>query len=420
MQPMLSKEERAKILAAPRPRRLPLLAPPAPSRPELARETRDVDRACRPIYAVWEITLACDLACRHCGSRAGKARPDELSTAEAIDLVAQMAALGIREVTLIGGEVYLYPGWEAVVRTIRAERMQCTMVTGGRGMNAERARAAAEAGVQSVAVSLDGEAESHDRLRGHDGSHAAALAALDACRASGMQVAVNTQVNRLNLAELPLVFERLVAAGAHGWQIQLTVPAGRAADEPDVILQPFDLAQLFPLLAELKARADAAGIKLLAGNNVGYFGPHEADLRSHQPGAYADSCSAGRSTLGIEANGDIKGCPSLPTADWVGGNVREHRLEAIWHRAKALRHTRDRDASERWGYCAECYYGDVCRGGCTWMATSLFGRPGNNPYCHHRVLELAKKGVRERVVQEAAAPGAPFDHALWKLVEEPL
>ena len=48
---------------------------------------RDLDRACRPIYCVWEITLACDLACRHCGSRAGHARPNELSTSECIDLV---------------------------------------------------------------------------------------------------------------------------------------------------------------------------------------------------------------------------------------------------------------------------------------------------------------------------------------------
>src|SRR5688500_4326168 len=127
----LSPEERAAILAAPRPRRLPLFAEniqTSRSAPPLAAETRDIDRACRPIYAVWEITLACDLACRHCGSRAGKARPDELTTAEAIDLVAQMADLGVREIALIGGEVYLYPGWTDVVRAIRARGMQCTMV----------------------------------------------------------------------------------------------------------------------------------------------------------------------------------------------------------------------------------------------------------------------------------------------------
>ena len=56
----------------------------------LADEARDVDRAWRPAYAVWELTLKCDLACAHCGSRAGRTRPEELDTAECMDLVAQM------------------------------------------------------------------------------------------------------------------------------------------------------------------------------------------------------------------------------------------------------------------------------------------------------------------------------------------
>ncbi len=93
----------------PRPRSLPLAPTAAPAKRHLplADAARDVDRRSIPNYAVWEITLACDLACRHCGSRAGKARPDELTTAECIDLVDQMADLGVLEVTLIGGEAYL-------------------------------------------------------------------------------------------------------------------------------------------------------------------------------------------------------------------------------------------------------------------------------------------------------------------------
>src|SRR5262245_57644192 len=71
--------------------------------PALEPEVRRIDRR-RPVYAVWELTLRCDLACQHCGSRAGHARENELSTAECLDVVAQLAALGIKEVTLIGGE----------------------------------------------------------------------------------------------------------------------------------------------------------------------------------------------------------------------------------------------------------------------------------------------------------------------------
>src|SRR5690606_29946956 len=107
---------REALLRAPRPRQLPLAPvadPPRRKLPLLAEPT-EVDRV-RPIYCVWEITLACDLACRHCGSRAGKARPSELSTEEALSLADQLIELGIREVTLIGGEAYLRPDWLQLV-----------------------------------------------------------------------------------------------------------------------------------------------------------------------------------------------------------------------------------------------------------------------------------------------------------------
>ncbi len=329
-----------------------------------------------------------------------------------------MHALGVKEIALIGGEVYLYEGWTEVVSEIRRSGMMSTLVTGGRGMNAERARLAKDAGVQSVGVSIDGLEETHDRLRAARGSFRAAREGIANLRAAGMQVAINTQVNRLSAGELEAVYEIVRESAAHGWQLQLTVPAGRAADEPEVLLQPYDLHELFPRLAKLKTRADADGIKMMCGNNVGYFGPYEHLLRSHCADRYAGSCPAGRAGLGIEANGDIKGCPSLGK-EWIGGNIRENRLQEIWERADALRHNRDRTRAELWGYCAECYYGNECGAGCTWMTTSLFGRPGNNPYCHHRVLQMHGRGVRERVERIAPAPGHPFDHAAWRLIEEP-
>src|ERR1019366_803170 len=84
-------------------RRLPVFAPAEAlsAHPPIARESRAVDRAWRPHYAVWEITLRCDLSCRHCSSRAGRARDDELSTSEALGLISQMSALGVEEITLI-------------------------------------------------------------------------------------------------------------------------------------------------------------------------------------------------------------------------------------------------------------------------------------------------------------------------------
>ena len=400
-------------------RSLPIAPEALPARRHLplAPDVRDVDGV-RPVYAVWEITLRCDLACVHCGSRAGRARPDELDTKACLDLVNQMADLGVQEVTLIGGEAYLREDWLDIVREITRRGMHVGTTTGGRGLTRERVRAAAEAGLRSVSVSIDGVEETHDRLRGVRGSHRAALDALAAAKEAGLYITVNTQVNRLSMPELPRVLDTLLAAGARAWQVQLTAAMGRAADQPELLPQPEDLLTLFPMLAELKARCDEAGIVLWPGNNLGYFGPYESMLRGTMPRGHMGSCGAGRLTLGIEADGAIKGCPSLQTDPWTGGYVRDASLRDIWKRSAPLRYTRDRTVEDLWGFCRTCYYADTCMAGCTWTAFSLFGRAGNNPLCHHRVLELQRQGKRERLVPAAPAPGVPFDNGRFEIVLE--
>jgi radical SAM protein with 4Fe4S-binding SPASM domain len=392
-------------------------APPARRHLPLAPEIRDVDHV-RPIYAVWEITLRCDLACVHCGSRAGRARPDEMTTAECLDLVDQMADLGVREVTLIGGEAYLRDDWLEIVRALRRRGLQASMTTGGRGLTRERAVAAAAAGLQSASVSLDGLEETHDRLRGVRGSYRTALSALANLRAAGIRVSVNTQVNRLSMSELPAILDTVIAVGGQAWQVQLTAAMGRAADQPDLLPQPFDMLELFPVLAQLKLRCDEAGVRMWPGNNIGYFGPYESVLRGTMPRGHMASCGAGRTTLGIEADGAIKGCPSLQTDPWTGGNLRDASLRDIWERSAPLRYTRDRTVDDLWGYCRSCYYADTCRAGCTWTAFSLFGRAGNNPLCHHRALEFQRQGKRERLVPVAPAPGQPFDNGRFDILIE--
>jgi radical SAM protein with 4Fe4S-binding SPASM domain len=384
----------------------------------LALDARELDRSHRPVLAVWETTLRCDLACRHCGSRAGRARPDELDTAEALDLVRQMAALGVMEVTIIGGEAYLRPDWLEIISAIRSAGMECTMTTGGRGMTAERAREAAAAGIRSVSVSIDGGEAAHDRLRGVPGSYRSALEALGHLRAAGIPITTNTQINRLSLSDLPELLETIIGAGVCGWQVMLTVAMGRAADQPEILLQPYELLDLFPVLARLKRRGWQAGVTMWPGNNIGYFGPYESLLRAEMPRGHLSHCGAGCNTIGIEADGAIKGCPSLQTVPWTGGNIRDAALRDIWERSAPLRYMRDWTPDDLWGYCRDCYYANECRAGCTWTGFSLFGKPGNNPLCHHRALEMRKSGLRERLVQISPAPGRPFDHAEFEIIVE--
>lgn len=387
------------------------------------RTPREEDFASpRPIYVVWELTLKCDLSCKHCGSRAGKARPRELTTAECLRVVDELASVGVREVTIIGGEAYLRADWAQIAARITEVGIRCSMTTGARNLTQERVDQAAAAGIKSVSISIDGLEETHDAQRGVRGSWAAAVAAARRITASGIRLTTNTQVNRLSLPELPGVADTMIEIGSRAWQVQVTVAMGRGADRPELLLQPYDLLELFPLLAWIKEQKLAPnGISLQPGNNLGYFSPYEPLLRHYgETGAHWQGCPAGKFGLGLESDGTVKGCPSLATREYAGGNVLETPLEQILRNAEPITHIMKRTRDDLWGFCKTCYYGDVCLGGCTWTAQSLLGRPGNNPYCIHRALEYEKQGLRERVVPVEAAPGEPFDHGVYAIELEPM
>jgi len=370
-----------------------------------------------PTYLVWEITLACDLGCKHCGSRAGKARENELSTEECLDLVAQFAESGIREITLIGGEAYLRDDWHIIAGAISDAGIRCGITTGARNLTQERVDNAVAAGVHTIGISIDGLQHTHDMLRG-PGSFEALIGAAERISKSPIRLTTNSQINRLSLPELPALADRIVAMGSKAWQIAVTVPLGRAADRPELVLQPYELLELFPLLVWLKRNhLDPAGVRLFPANNVGYFGPYSAELRS---GSHFGGCGAGRTTLGVEADGGLKACPSLPSEDYTVGNLGASSLESLSKPDSDLKKLSKRTVDDLWGYCATCYYAEECLAGCTWTSHAILGRPGNNPYCVHRQLELAKEGVRESLRKVEAAPGKPFDYGRFELVHESL
>ncbi len=383
----------------------------------------DVKAAFRPTYVVWELTLRCDQPCTHCGSRAGEARAQELTTEEALGVVAQLSAAGAFEVALIGGEAYLHPGFLEIVRALKAAGIRPTMTTGGRSLDAALARQMAEAGLYSVSVSVDGLERTHDLMRASPGSFAAATAALEYLKTAGIRVGANTNFNRLNEAELEPLYEHLKGLGVSAWQVQITTPLGRAADRAAMLLQPWDLLSLLPRLAAVKRRAfEEARMVVQPGNNLGYFGPEEALLRSPSPAQrdHFQGCQAGRHLMGIESSGDVKGCPSLQTSHYVGGNLRRAPLQEIWDRAPELAFTRERTVESLWGFCRTCPFAQACLGGCSFTAHAVLGRPGNNPYCHYRARAFADRGLRERLVLRQAAPGQPFDCGRFEIVEEPL
>src|ERR1700685_419768 len=211
----------------------------------MGRQTTAEDiRHCVPVAVVWEITLTCNLKCQHCGSRAGRPRAHELTTAEALDVVDQLARLGAREIALIGGEAFLRKDWIEIVRRISSHGMRCGIQTGGRQLTAERIQQAVDAGLNQIGVSIDGLEALHDRMRGGKGSFRVAVEALNRAKAAGLEVTVNTSIGHETLADLPGILDVIADAGVTIWQLQIAVAMGNAVDNDHILMQPYQVREL--------------------------------------------------------------------------------------------------------------------------------------------------------------------------------
>jgi hypothetical protein len=194
---------------------------------------------------------------------------------------------------------------------------------------------------------------------------------------------------------MPEVFELLIEPASTRGRCQLTVAMGRAADEPELILEPF---QVLEVMAAHRALKRKAGTTPACASGPATTSATSAPTR---PAARHDAARAHvllrrrALTLGIEADGSHQGLPLAPDEDYVG---RQHpRQLAARHlgarRAPAL-HPRPHRRRPL-GLLPRLLLRDECRAGCSWTARH-FGRIGNNPYCHHRALELLREGKRER------------------------
>lgn len=324
---------------------------------------------------VWEITLACCFSCRYCGSKAGKAREHELTTAECLDVAEQLAALGCRRVSLIGGEVFLRPDWEIITRRLTDRGVKAAIITNGFSFGPELVEKLRDAAVESVAVSIDGPRDLHDAYR-QKGSFDRALAAIDALTAGHIPVSVITTLHHKNAPLLEALFAVLREKPIFAWQIQACSPMGNASGGLD---WRFDFG---PVLRFVRQRLDDAPFLVGAADNIGYFTPEEGFLRGDPSGqGFFGGCTAGLTGIGIDSVGNVRGCESMYDDRFNEGNLRERRLADIWNDPDAFAYNRKFTPDCLTGPCASCPHGTVCAAGCRSYNYFTHGKLYESPAC---------------------------------------
>ena len=346
-----------------------------------------------PICLTWELTYACNLACRHCLSSSGRRDPRELSTAECQAVIDELERMQVFYVNIGGGEPTVRSDFWELVDYATEHHVGVKFSTNGVKITPDVARRLAASDYVDVQISLDGAtADINDAVRG-PGSYAMALDAMRNLAAAGFAgFKISVVVTRHNAGQLD-AFKAI--ADRFGAQLRLTRlrPSGRGADVWD---------ELHPTAQQQRDLYDwlvARGEQVLTGDS--FF--HLAAFGEALPGL--NLCGAGRVVCLIDPVGDVYACPFAIHDNFLAGNVRgPGGFAAVWRQAPLFAELRQPQGG---GACTSCSAYDACRGGC--MAAKFFtGLPldGPDPECvkgHGEQALLAHAG--------ASAPRPSGDHS---------
>ncbi len=323
--------------------------------------------------AIWELTLACNLRCSHCGSSAGLARQKELSKDECINLCEQLAGMGCEVVALMGGEPFLREDCFQIASSARQLGMKVNFVSNG--MVVDRfIKDIVRVDPQVVGISLDGMKENHESIRG-DGTWDKAISALDMLGSNGVQTTVITTVSKVNFRDLPGLKDLILGKGAN-WQIQIAMPFGNFRRDLTLSREEFYATALFIAKQRLKNRFE--DLPVVGAHCYGYFS-------RVLPGCSWAGCTAGMSTIGITSDGGIVGCLSMGNDRFLEGNIRQTPLKGIWDDPRSFAYNRDPAKMVLGPNCVRCPNGSKCGGGCNSVSQTMTGQFHNDPYCFYAI-----------------------------------
>jgi radical SAM protein with 4Fe4S-binding SPASM domain len=387
-----------------------------------------------PRLIFWEVTKGCNLRCVHCRATATElASPNDLPTAQCLNIIDQIAALSNPILVLSGGEPLYRSDIFQLAQYATGKGLRVALATNGTLVTREVAQKIVDSGIQRVSISLDGSnADTHDSFRGIPGSFDAAIYGFRNLKALGMPVQINVTIARHNAEELPKVLELVRNLGADALHTFLLVPVGCgvdiaesqmvAPDEYERILNWFydqaaegDLElkatcaphyfrvvrqrhaarrkQATPASAPARPAIGATemtmpgstGIALKAGGVPQHPHGHPGG-DPNAMNAMTKGCLAGTGVCFLSFEGEVFPCGYLPA---IAGDLRQQPFADIWNNAAVFADLRDTAKLE--GKCGCCEFRNICMG-CRARAYAANGNfMAEDPFCVYEPKAMAEK-----------------------------
>ena len=188
----------------------------------------------RPVV-VWNVTRACNLACRHCYANAKRtAADDELTNTEARAFLDDLAGYGVPAVLISGGEPLSRPDLLELITHGVEKGLRFTLSTNGTLITPEVADQLKTAGLIYAGVSIDGPEELHDRQRCEEGAYRASVEGLRNLAVAGVRRGVRFTVTPGNVDGVDEVLDLVERENVERFCLYHLVPSGRGGHLTDI------------------------------------------------------------------------------------------------------------------------------------------------------------------------------------------
>jgi AdoMet-dependent heme synthase len=329
------------------------------------------DRA--PLRVYWEVTRACDLACRHCRAGAVARRAwNELNREEAVGLLRDLVADGepFPHLVLTGGDPFKRPDLFDLIAAARRLGLAVSVSPSATPLvTPDTIRDLKGAGVEAISLSLDGStALRHDAFRGVRGTFDRTVAAARMAAVVSLPLQINSLVSAGTVADLPAIYELARAFEAARWSLFFLVQVGRgttlASPSPAACEELMGWLATLPRGRPLVTTTEAPHYRRVVFERTGRRGGHGAGIRD------------GNGIMFISHTGEVSPSGFLPLS---AGNVRHASPLAIYRESDLFRRLRNADILG--GRCGACEFRWEC-GGSRARAYAASGDPlGEDPLC---------------------------------------
>lgn len=349
---------------------LPVLGGGAPQPAQRGDFSGDeTQRKFRPdIY--WYLSFRCNLACKHCSvfSSPDVDTSEDLTTAESMLVIEQMAELNVHTALISGGEALFRSDALDILRAVDQAEINIGLETNGLLFSDAFLRFASDTQAHNrfrVCISVDGgTAEAHDQVRGPN-TFKRIIANLHRMKDHGIHFDIQCILNKHNYPTIPDLFAqaRQLRPQLRHLQFGFLNPVGRGNGYVDEV--GLDYEDLLRILALIKAEQERFDGTVVVKSPPAAIPPQYLGLIYRTPNMQG-CMTCMFPLLGVLPNGDVTICAVSRDNDEICyGNVKSNRLKEIWIETRMdMLRSRYVAAESLTGICGDCVWQRSCKGSC--------------------------------------------------------